>query len=178
MGSPNLECRECGKVFKSRDALRKHARIEHRQEPDFVKPQGFSLSHLFDAEKAAKGLALGFVLAAVTFGLYASLFAPQPVEVTVVTCDNCSYGEFRNTTGELFEVEYREVSYDSEEGQKLIERYGIGYVPAFIFDRSVSEKENFAKINSTLKEFEDTYVLPDGRMPAAQRVSSGGFELE
>lgn len=177
-----LQCEDCGKVFTTKRTLQKHTKLEHGHEPEFSR-KDVVLSDVLSREKILKGAVVGFLLAAVLIAGFVAFQeldsgSEDTVEITVVTCENCSYQQFRNTTGSIFEVTYREVPYDSVESQELIRKYDIGYVPAFIFDKEIQNRKNFTRINSTLKEFDDAYVLPDDRMPAAQRVSSGGFNPE
>lgn len=182
----DFRCDECDKIFASKDGLRRHSRVEHDHEPSFTEVREIRLKELFSRDKLIRGFAAGFLLAAITLTIFAATQesvsttpeeTPEPVDITVLTCENCTYQEFRDTTDPLFETEYREVNYNSSEGRELIEKYSIGFIPAFIFDKDVENRANFTRINSTLRKFDDAYVLPDGRMPAAQRVSSGGFEL-
>lgn len=176
-----LRCEECGKIFTNRRTLQKHAKLDHDHEVEFSRTD-VELSDLFSGKKLLKGAAIGFLLTAVLIAGFVALQeldsdSEEAVEITVLTCENCSYQQFQNTTGAIFDVKYRELPYNSTEGEELIQRYDIGYIPAFIFDTEVEDRANFTRINSTLKNFDHAYVLPDGRMPAAQRVSSGGFEL-
>lgn len=116
----------------------------------------------------------GFLVTASVIGGYTVMDGEdRAVGITVVSCENCSYSKFRETTGELFPTEYREVGYRSEEGQRLIQKYELNYIPGFIFDREVRDAENFTRIRSVLVEFDDAYVLPDRGIEAAQRVSDG-----
>lgn len=187
-------CSECGKEFSSNDTLEKHLKQEHnsvnteddKEERD-LKPN----------REQVVGAMLGFLLAALLItgfnyfqdadfetkdklpdikerinSQYDDLTEPT-VDITVVTCDNCSYSEFQDTTGGLMKTEYREVDYQSEEGQRLIERYELNYIPGFIFDKNVERAENFTRIESVVVEFDDAYVLPDKGVEAAQRESKG-----
>lgn len=121
------------------------------------------------------GLIIGVIISSVAF-VGMPMFLEESkltVPVTVVTCDNCSYGKFQNATDRMFNTEYREVDYNSEEGQNLIEKYNINYVPAFIFDRKVEDAEALNRVEPTLVKFEDAYVIPDAGVKVAQRLSNG-----
>ncbi len=123
----------------------------------------------------ALGLVLGVLLTTAVFAGYSYLSMERgvPVEVTVVTCDNCSYQKFRDTTDRIFNAEYEEVDYRSDRGKELIQRYNLQYVPGFIFSKDIRESSNFTYVQSSLVEFEDAYVLSDEDNRAAQRFSQG-----
>ncbi|MFT4892686.1 MAG: hypothetical protein ACI8Z7_000468 [Candidatus Nanohaloarchaea archaeon] len=166
-------CSECGKIFSEEELLERHIELEHggNAGKEAVDKGRFSISGI--SRENVFGLILGVVLAVVLIAGFNYVNADKPVEVTVVTCGNCSYSEFRDSTGELFDVEYREVNYSSSEGQRLIEKYDLYYVPGFIFEKEVEDRENFTRIKSVVVEFDESYVLPDKGVTAAQRVSDG-----
>ncbi|MFT4867572.1 MAG: hypothetical protein ACI9LV_000173 [Candidatus Nanohaloarchaea archaeon] len=167
-------CSECGKIFGSGDTLLKHWDLEHGGIEQKNELAEFGIPETSLDRESAAGFAIGFLLTAALIGGFVYMQSQEPaVDITVVTCENCSYGEFRNTTGELFKVNYHEVDYRSEEGQRLVEKYDLYYVPGFIFDREVENRENFTRIESVVVEFDDAYVLPDKGVTAAQRVSEG-----
>jgi hypothetical protein len=192
-------CEECGKNFGSRETLHEHQELEHEdalEEKNEEDPEIFE--HLMFNREQLIGAFLGFVLAGffitginyvqaaeIDFNermdsdfkepiskTYKDMTTPE-VEITVVTCDNCSYSRFKEETDEIMKADYREVDYGSEEGQMLIKKYDLYYVPGFIFDKKVEKTENFTRIESTLVEFDDAYVLPDRGIETAQRVSEG-----
>ncbi len=181
------ECPECGKKFGTREILEEHSRLEHGSSSilDLVPEKGVDLEDFRSQVSRLRpdsfssfgyGFLVGLLVALLAFGgfsYYQSLDPGVPVEVTVVTCDNCSYERFRTATDRLFNTRYTEVDYRSERGQELIERYNLKYVPGFIFEPEVEEAENFTRVKSVLVRFEDAYVLPDEGNKAAQRLSSG-----
>jgi len=125
------------------------------------------------------GLLIGVFLTSTAFSGYMywdSLDHRTSVPVSVVTCDSCEYDRFREATDKMLKTEYREVDYQSERGQALVEKYGLKYIPGFIFDREQLEKaENFSSMQSTLATAEDAYVIPDEGMEVAQRLSKGEY---
>ncbi|MFB6209005.1 MAG: C2H2-type zinc finger protein [Candidatus Nanohaloarchaea archaeon] len=175
MAEKNPECPECGKSFTSQKYLKKHIDAEHGGEALEV-PDENGIGMEFPDGEFALGVMTGVVVAVLLLGVYSvggDYLRSQPFEVTVVTCDSCNYSDFRKTTNELFNVKYRQVDYRSEKGQRLIEKYNLYYVPGFIFDKEVRNRENFTMVKSVLVEFEDAYVLPDKGNRAAQRMSRG-----
>lgn len=192
-------CGECGKNFGSEDTLEKHLEMDHSSSSDIGQEKVDR--DLKPNREQVIGAMLGFLLAALfisgfnyvqeadfetehdfpdikgEIGSYYNDLAEPTVEITVVTCDNCSYSRFRDETDKLMKTEYREVDYRSKEGKKLIEKYDLSYAPGFIFEKEVEKAENFTRIESVLIEFEDAYVLPAEGVEAAQRMSEG-MELE
>lgn len=175
-------CPECGKVFSNDELLQEHARLEHAHAVEPSGDEGFRPGEYLETLKKflnryfAAGLIVGILLSTAAFSgfiYWQSLDHRVKVPVTVVTCDNCSYGKFRNTTDRMFNTRYREVDYRSEEGQRLIEKYDINYVPAFIFDKKIEKADYFERASPALKEFEDAYVIPDTQLKTAQRLSDG-----
>lgn len=166
-------CSECGKAFSSDEMLEKHLDLEHGGKGHSTEKTSFDFSLPLD-KKQLTGFMIGFMLTAALIGGYTYLDNREPtVGITVVTCDNCSYSEFRETTDEILKTDYREVNYKSEEGWELVEKYDLYYVPGFIFDKNVEKAENFTRIESIAVKFKDAYVLPDKGVEAAQRVSKG-----
>ncbi|WEL19443.1 hypothetical protein [Candidatus Nanohalococcus occultus] len=174
MSKDRFECPECGENFSSETYLKEHFKVEHpgkhyRQ----LAGRKFSLPRL---EKSfSTGILTGLMIAAglvIAFQGYQA-YSYDPVEVTVVTCDNCSYERFKGATERYFDVSYSEVNYDSERGRALSERYELNYVPGFIFGKDIEDKKNFTRVRNALVEFEDAYVMSDTRNEAAQRFSKG-----
>lgn len=175
-------CPECGKVFSEEELLQEHARIEHSHNVEAGEETAFrpgeNLKELkrFLNRYFAAGLIAGILLTTAAFSgfmYWQTLDHRVEVPVTVLTCENCSYGKFRNTTDRMFNARYTEVDYKSEEGQKLIEKYDINYVPAFIFDDKIEKADYFERARPALKEFDDAYVIPDTQLETAQRLSNG-----
>lgn len=183
MGEENREffkCSECGGLFDSEELLKDHFDVKHSNTT--YKGPAVEETSWKDHLKKIKpylntSLGLGFVLgvlftAAVLGGVaaYDSFRGPEPVDVTVVTCEDCNYDRFKNATDRIFKVNYNEVNYQTSEGQDLVERYGLEHVPGFILDKNVENHENFTQIRSNVVNIEDSYVLD---VEAAQRFSDG-----
>lgn len=177
-----FECPECSRNFGSEGLLREHEEMEHGSFTGME--EGFELEfpdfgkHL--NRSFALGLLVGLLVASAGFSGYLywdSLDHRPEVPITVVTCDNCSYDRFQTATDRVFNTRYSEVDYRSQEGQELIGKYNIKYVPAFIFNKKVEDLEGFKRVKHVLVEFEDAYVIPDRGNRVAQRLSSGK-ELE
>lgn len=181
------ECPECGKLFGSEETLEEHTELEHGSQLVMETPEmAEELEALKKALSRMKpgsgssfiyGFFAGALLVAAAVGgvnYWQSLDHRTTVPVTVVTCDNCSYGRFQNATDRMFNARYTEVDYRTERGQELIQKYNLKYVPGFIFDRKQLEKaENFDRVRSVLVKFDDAYVVPDERTMVAQRLSEG-----
>lgn len=179
------ECPECGKIFGSEETLKEHAEREHgikgvsMEQSESVLPDLKNIRQYLNVSLGL-GFLIGIVLTSAVFSGYLywdSLDHRTEVPITVVTCDDCEYDRFVDSTDRMFRADYREVDYQSEEGQELIERYGLNYVPGFIFDSKVTEAEQYYKVEPTLVEVEDAYVIPDRGVEVAQRLSEG-IELE
>lgn len=177
------QCPECDKIFGSRQTLVEHSDIEHGRPVEFksseslnlgelIKNLNFSLNRNFLA-----GFLLGVFLVSAAFSGYLywdSMDHRQEVTITVVDCESCNYSKFRKATDRMFNANYREVDYRSEEGQKLIQKHNLKYIPGFVFDKKQLQKaENFSKIESTLVDSGDAYVIPDEGVKVAQRLSDG-----
>jgi hypothetical protein len=181
-----VKCSACGDRFSSKELLKEHFRIEHSDltysGPANQSQQG-ELMQKFDSHVRPHlntsfflGSIFGFlatIMLAHGYATYDDFTGPEPVEVTVVTCDNCSYGSFQNATSRLFKTDYREVNYQSDEGQQLIDKYSLNYVPGFIFEKEVERRDNFSKIAVAVASFEDAYVVADKGNRVAQRLSQG-----
>lgn len=171
MKDPN-RCKICQKRFSSEELLERHHEIKHQEELEIKELEPFSISDLIYERKAffAASIILGLFLLA---GLTVQSMGESPVRITVVTCEECDYNEFRETTDPMIPTSYSEVMYNSSEGEKLINRYDLNYVPGFIFSKNIENTENFTRMRSVLVEFDDAYVLPDRGVRAAQRTSEG-----
>lgn len=125
------------------------------------------------------GLLIGILLTSTAVSGYLywdSLDHRTSVPITIVTCDSCEYERFTNATDRMIKAEYREVDYQSPEGQELIQEYNLKYIPGFIFERGPLEKaENFTSMRTTLAESDGAYLLPDEGIEAAQRLSKGQY---
>lgn len=122
------------------------------------------------------GLLAGLLIATSVFSGYLyldSLDHRTEVPITVITCEECNYEDFKKATDRMFNTNYREVNYKSEEGQELIQKYNLKYVPAFAFDKKVENAKAFERTKSSLVKFEDAYVIPDEGRKVAQRLSEG-----
>ena len=180
MPEESFKCAKCGEAFDSKEELKSHRKDDHSRDLDDFRE---SLKNRFTALRSnldrsfGMGLVAGIVITSALFSgfLYLdSLDFATTVPITVVTCDSCEYDRFREATDRMFKTEYREVDYQSEEGQQLIEEHGLMYVPGFIFKGSQLEKaENFTSVESTLVKSGKDYVIPDRGLEVAQRLSTG-----
>ncbi len=187
MSGEAYECPECGKKFGSEETLHDHFEMEH-ESVDFLESRRAGEKRPVDLFKAirpylnvsfALGLMAGFLITTAAFTGYAHLSKDRgvPVEITVVTCENCSYDRFRDTTDRLFNTRYEEVDYRSNRGRELITRYNLKYVPGFVYSKDIEEAKNFTYVRASLVEFDDAYVLADEGNRVAQRFSKG-MQLE
>ena len=181
-----VKCSECGDRFGSSELLKEHFQIEHsdskysgpanqNQQRELMQKFNSDIRPHFNTSFFL-GSIFGFIatiMLAQGYATYDDITGPEPVGVTVVTCDNCSYGRFQNATDRLFKAEYREVDYQSEEGQALVEKYSLNYVPGFIFDKEVEQRANFSSIAVSVATFDDAYVISDTDIRVAQRLSTG-----
>lgn len=181
MPNDRFECSECGKVFGEKGTLKEHLDIEHSS-GSVTAAKETIIEHISGFRKYFNrsfglGLILGIFIASTAFSGYIywdSLDHRTTVPITVVTCDSCEYDRFKDATDRMFKTEYREVDYQSEEGQRLIREHNLKYIPGFLFDREQLEKaENFTSVKPTLIESEDFYVIPDEGVEVAQRLSTG-----
>lgn len=169
------ECSKCQKFFSTKDLLAEHLKREHS---DYETPRNqrfLPTSKFFDRD-ILKGFIVGALLTCILIAGYSGLQGfSSTVEITVIGCDNCSYGEFRNSTDSILESPvYREIDYRSKEASDLINRFDVDYVPAFVFSEEVERSENFTRISAVMNKVGDSYVLH--RSPA-ERYSEG-FRLE
>lgn len=179
-----FECPECGKLFGTEETFEEHVDLEHGGEVS-VEENQFDIQLPDFGKYWNRSFGIGFLVGILLtvsafsgFLYWDSMDHRQKVPVTVVTCDNCTYQQFRTATDRMFRAEYNEVDYDTEEGQELIERYNLQYVPGFIFEGSKLEQaENFTRVRNSLVSFEENYVIPDEGAETAQRLSKG-FTLE
>lgn len=174
----HLRCEECGEVHETREALEAHREVQHGTSASGESSaKTFSLGFEPVLERFPyrflTGLLTGLAVAAVAVHLPGAVDGVDPVRVTVVSCGDCEYGRFVNVTDRMFHARFVEEPYNSSRGRRLVEKYNIRYVPGFIFDRSVSERENFSRITNSLVEFEDAYVVSDRGNRVAQRFTEG-----
>lgn len=173
-----VSCPKCGEVHSSWDSLEEHYTVEHDGELEantkdkkvFSSLKSFLTGHDL---KFLAGVFVGSFITAMIFVAPAHLDQQEPVKVTVVSCEGCDYERFVNVTDRQFDVQYVELDYQSDRGMRKIEKYNRSYVPAFIFDRSVEDRENFTSIRNSVVEYEDAYVLSDRGVEVAQRFSTG-----
>ncbi len=175
MAEEIYECPECGKVFGEEETLEEHIRLEHEETAgDGLETP--KLGRYLDSSFLT-GMVFGILLASAAFSSYMywdSMDHRTEVPITVVTCDTCEWESFRESTDRMFRTDYREVDYSSEEGQKIVEKYNLKYVPGFVFDKEkLRESGNFTVVEPSLVEFEDAYVIPDEGVRTAQRLSEG-----
>lgn len=169
----------CGKKFSSEEYLEDHFELEHPdiKQIDFEEVNGklsYGLRKYLN-RSAIIGFVIGFLVASA--GILGVFFLQdvmkEEVDVTVVTCDECSFERFKTATDRMFEANYNEVDYESTKGEDLIAKYNLNYIPGFIFEKNVKEKDNFTQVRGALVEFEDAYVMSDAGEETAQRFSEG-----
>jgi len=175
-----FKCSECGNLFDSEELLKDHFNVKHPNSKyagpaveetglkDYLSKVKPHLNLSFGI-----GLVLGVLLTTAIFGgaaAWNSFIGPQPVDVTVVTCEECNYERFQNATDRMFNANYKQVNYQTDEGQEFVERYNLEYVPGFILEKSVGNHENFTQIRPNVISMENGYVLD---IEAAQRFSDG-----
>lgn len=179
MKDKKLKCEICGNRFSSEEYLEDHFELEHpdNEHKEFKDVEGnFKYGFRYYLNRSAIiGFVIGFLMA--TAGISGAFFLQdlmkEEVEVTVITCDECSYERFKTATDRMFEANYNEVDYESSKGEDLIAKYDLNYIPGFIFEKNVEEKENFTQVRGALVEFEDAYVISDAGEETAQRFSEG-----
>lgn len=91
---------------------------------------------------------------------------PVKVELTVLNdknCKECDTSRILTITKNLFSaVQVREVDSNSDEGKKLIEKYNILLLPAYLFSENVAEAENYDRNSEVFEKVNDRYILkPD-----------------
>ncbi|MDP8221861.1 MAG: hypothetical protein P9L99_00760 [Candidatus Lernaella stagnicola] len=87
-----------------------------------------------------------------------------PIEHTVVVAGNAvdqsRVEEVLNQTRALYpNVKINKVKSDSALGKKLIAKYNLRMLPAFIFPKEVKDRKNFQALQQHLLELEDGYIL-------------------
>lgn len=127
----------------------------------------------FEPREFLAGVAFGLLMAAAGLQVASLHGGPHEITYTVVTCDNCSYEDFRTVSERILDPRFVEVSESSSRGKRLIEKYELNYVPGFIIEKGVEEHKNFSRIRGSVVEFEDAYVVSDRGNEVAQRFSSG-----
>lgn len=178
MEEEELKCNECGEILGSRETVEEHFDLEHSgKEVDFermTQAGSFEVSKYFN-RNAAIGFFLGVILTAgaIAGGSYLQERMEDTTRITVVTCEDCTYERFKTTTDRMIEADYREVSYQSAEGEKLTQKYNLSYVPGFIYPKSIEEHENFSQMRNALIKHGDAYVMSDSPIRKAQRFSEG-----
>ncbi|EKE10633.1 MAG: DSBA oxidoreductase [uncultured bacterium] len=90
-------------------------------------------------------------------------YSEPAVEVKVVSDDACEKCEPSEALVWLRRVlptiGARKIAYDSEEGKKLIEKFGITTLPAFIFDKDVSNTDFFSQAQILFDSKDDEFIL-------------------
>lgn len=169
------KCSKCQKFFSSEDLLIEHMRTEHNDSGPSRSQSALPAYNDFDWDMV-KGFTVGALLTCILVaGSLGLQGLSSTVEITVISCDNCSYNEFNQSTENIVEDPvYREVDYRSNEASDLIDRFEIDYVPAFIFSEEIESSENFTRIESVINRVGESYVL---HRSAAERYSEG-FNLE
>ncbi len=63
-------------------------------------------------------------------------------------------------TKKLFpKIDIRRIDYDSKEGQEMVKKYRIKYIPAYLFSENVVRHSNFEQIKNIVTKRFDAYLL-------------------
>jgi len=84
---------------------------------------------------------------------------PEPVvELTIVTeegCEHCVTQDMVETLSSILpKVNATTVNYDSEEGQRIMQKFSMKTVPLFVFDESIKESGGYSSLSPYLNEIE------------------------
>ncbi len=106
---------------------------------------------------------------------------PEPAKVNVIIlndkrCDKCDMTQLKAQLKAVFpgmvETDY---DYSSAEGKKLFDDTGVGVLPAVLFDDTVQNDENYAKVSQYLEQKGSYYSLRIGASfdPTAEICDNG-----
>jgi FKBP-type peptidyl-prolyl cis-trans isomerase len=89
---------------------------------------------------------------------------PVKVQLTVVNDPNCGTKcdttRILQITKNLFPgVQVREIDSNTEEGKNLIEKYGILFLPAYLFSENIVNTENYESNAMAFEKKKDKYLL-------------------
>lgn len=88
---------------------------------------------------------------------------PLKIPLTVVNdpnCKSCDTSRILTITENLFPgVQIRTVDSNSDEGKKLIEKYNIIFLPAYIFDGVLASDPNYEVQADVFEKVNDKYIL-------------------
>jgi len=88
---------------------------------------------------------------------------PAPIELIVVNsdeCTNCDPSRIVSVSNQLFlGLTVRYVSYESGEGQKLTQEYGIKLLPAYLFDANITRSRSYSQVERSLVKSGDKYLI-------------------
>lgn len=97
------------------------------------------------------------------------------------TCENCSPEEaIIGLKRELPTILTEKVDVKSENGKKLIEKFGIKSIPAFVFGKDIEKAALFAQAQSVFEQKDDQYLLnsaavglPVGKYMETPKIKDG-----
>jgi len=85
------------------------------------------------------------------------------VELSVINdenCENCDPSEALVGIKRVIPtVSVKKIAYDSEEGKKMIEKFSLKSVPAFVFSREVAETDFYTQAQSLFTEKDGQYIF-------------------
>lgn len=101
------------------------------------------------------------------------------VNVTVISDENCGTCNYDNTVGILKTnlvqtLKINEIEFDSSEGKRLIDSFGIKAIPAFVFDSKITETENYEQAAQVFVEKDGQYYLDSVKvgLPVGRNLES------
>lgn len=56
-------------------------------------------------------------------------------------------------------ITFKEIDFDSKEGQKLASEYNLNLLPVFLFEETIQKTENFENSKKNLEKIQDKFVL-------------------
>lgn len=90
-------------------------------------------------------------------------FEPDKIEAIVITDNTCPFCSTEMTKKALKEVfpgiDYKIIDYKTAEAGKLIKKYSINTLPAFILPKDVKNEKGFLRISNFSEEKQDRIIL-------------------
>jgi len=90
------------------------------------------------------------------------------VDVTIINddeCEECNIDEalvwFRKIVPTMLA---NKVDYDSTAGEKIIDEFGIKYLPVFVFDKEIEDTEFYAQAQPLFTQKNEKYVLDAAKL--------------
>ncbi len=101
---------------------------------------------------------------------------PEPVKLGMIAlsseeCTACDTSQIEQVSKQLFPgLEVREVDISSAEGKKLLDKYSIELLPAYLFERNITQTDTWKsrpQLQSAFEEIKDTFKLRDSQTGAS-----------